>query len=172
MKILIIYATSGGASRMCAEILRDKFSSDAFEVTLCDIHDNPPPPDGFDVAVIGGSIRMGKINKKLKHYLKTHVDTLNKLHTALFLCCGYTENFDDYVSLNFPKSIIPTLGIHCFGGELKPEKLKGFDKFIVKMVRTSILDEDFESPDPTRSPLPEIVPENIWRLADTIRALL
>ena len=74
--------------------------------------------------------------------------------------------------MNFPKSIIPTLGIHCFGGELKPEKLKGFDKFIVKMVRTSILDEDFESPDPTRSPLPEIVPENIWRLADTIRALL
>ena len=172
MKILIIYATSGGVSRKCAEILRDKFLSDAFEVTLCDIHDTPPPPDGFDVAVIGGSIRMGKINKKLRHYLKTHVSTLNDRHTALFLCCGYTENFDDYVALNFPQSIVPTLGIHCFGGELKPEKLKGFDKFIVKMVRASILDEDFENPDPTRSPLPEIVPENIWRLADNIRALL
>ena len=60
----------------------------------------------YDVAVIGGSIRMGKINKKLKHYLKTHVNTLNKLHTALFLCCGYTENFDDYVSLNFPKGMV------------------------------------------------------------------
>ena len=115
MKILIIYATSGGASRYCAEILRDKFSRNVFEVTLCDIHDNPPSPESFDVAVIGGSIRMGKICKKLKQYLKSHVDTLNKLHTALFLCCGYTDNFDDYVTLNFPKSIIPTLGIHCFG---------------------------------------------------------
>lgn len=172
MKILIIYSTTGGVSRRCAEILCDKFSSSAFEVTLCDINDAPPSPEGFDVAVIGGSIRMGKINKKLKSYLKSHIDTLNKLHTALFLCCGYTENFDDYVTLNFPKHIIPTLGIHCFGGELKPEKLKGFDKFIVKMVRASILDEDFENPDPTKSHLPEIVPENIWRLADTIKALL
>ena len=172
MKVLIIYATSGGVSRRCAEILRDKLAGDAFQVTLCDIHDNPPSPDGFDVAVIGGSIRMGKINKRLKNYLKSHANTLCELQTALFLCCGYTENFDDYVTLNFPKAIIPSLGIHCFGGELKPEKLKGFDKFIVKMVRASILDEDFENPDPTRSPLPEIVPENIWRLADNIRALL
>ncbi len=172
MRILIIYASSGGASKECGEILKSKLTSDAFDITICDIQDNPPSPESFDVAVIGGSIRMGKINKKLKKYLQSNSQTLCKIHTALFLCCGYTENFDDYVAMNFPKTIIPTLGIHCFGGELKPEKYKGFDKFIVKMVRSSILNEDFEHPDPTKSPLPEIVPENIWRLADTIRAKL
>lgn len=172
MRVLVIYATSGGVSRVCAEMLKERLDCDAIRVTLCDIHHTPPSPEGFDVAVIGGSIRMGRINKRLKNYLRTHEATLGKLQTALFLCCGYTENFDDYVALNFPKSIVPSLGIHCFGGELKPEKLHGFDKFIVKMVRASILDEDFESPDPTKSPLPEIVPENIYRLADAIRALL
>ena len=172
MKVLVIYSTSGGVSRTCAEMLKDRLDGGAISVALYDIKDNPPSPEGYDVAVIGGSVRMGRISKRLKNYLRTHEDALGELQTALFLCCGYTENFDDYVALNFPKSIIPSLGIHCFGGELKPEKLRGFDKFVVKMVRSDILNEDFEHPDPTKSPLPEIVPENIWRLADAIRGLL
>ena len=172
MKILIIYATKGGVSKRCAEILCEKLNSDVFDIVLCDIENGAPAPDGFDIAVIGGSIRMGSINKKLKKYLKAHTSALSEIKTALFLCCGYTENFDDYVMLNFPKQLEPSLGIHCFGGELKPEKLKGFDKFVVKMVRASILDEDFEHPYPESCPLPEIVPENIWRLADSIRSFL
>lgn len=172
MKILIIYATKGGVSKRCAEMLCEKLKSNAFDITLCDIETGAPSPEGFDVAVIGGSIRMGSINKKLKKYLKTYTSALLSIDSALFLCCGYTENFDDYVLLNFPRHLVPSLGMHYFGGELKPEKLKGFDKFVVKMVRASILDEDFEHPDPESSPLPEIVPENIWRLADSIRALL
>ena len=172
MKILIIYATRGGVSKRCAEMLCERLNSDVFDITLCDIENGAPSPEGFDVAVIGGSIRMGSINKKLKKYLRTYTSALLNINTALFLCCGYTENFDDYVLLNIPHHLVPTLGMHCFGGELKPEKLKGFDKFVVKMVRTSILDEDFENPDPNSSPLPEIIPENIWRLADSIRALL
>ena len=172
MKILIIYASKGGVSRRCAEMLCESLTSDVFEITLCDIENGAPAPDGFDVAVIGGSIRMGSINKKLKKYIKTHTSALSCIETALFLCCGYTENFDDYILLNFPRHFAPSLGMHCFGGELKPEKLKGFDKFVVKMVRASILDEDFEHPDPDSSPLPEIVPENIWRLADAIKELI
>ena len=172
MKILIIYATKGGVSKACAEMLCEKLNSSVFDITLCDIENGAPSPEDFDVAVIGGSIRMGSINKNLKKYIKTYASALSQISTALFLCCGYTENFDDYVTLNFPKHLFPSLGIHCFGGELKPEKLKGFDKFVVRMVRASILDEDFESPDPNASPLPEIVPENIWRLSDSIKALL
>lgn len=172
MKILIIYATRSGVSKSCAEMLCEKLNSDVFDITLCDIENGAPSPEEFDVAVIGGSIRMGSINKKLKKYIRTYTPSLSKINTALFLCCGYTENFDDYVLLNFSKHFEPSLGIHCFGGELKLEKLTGFDKFVVKMMRASILDEDFEHPDPNASPLPEIVPENIWRLADSIRALL
>ena len=93
------------------------------------------------------------------------------MNTALFMCCGLSENFDDYVALQFPTSVIPSLGIHYFGGELKPEKLKGFDRIAVKMMRSSILGNDFESPDPTVSPLPEILPEAISRLAESIRKI-
>ena len=171
MKVLIVYSTKGGVSRRCAEMLKEKLCG-ATDVKLCDIKDTPPSPEGFDVAVIGGSIRMGCLNKKLKTYLKTYAISLNSINTALFLCCGFSENFDDYVSMQIPKQITPNLGIHYFGGELKPEKLRGLDKLIVRSVRSSLKTEDFESPDPNRSPLPEILPETIFRLSDRIKALL
>ncbi len=171
MKVLIIYATRGGVSRRCAEMLYEKLA-DSTEVTLCNINDGAPAPDGFDTVILGGSIRMSRLNKQLKAYIRTHAETLNQKHCAVFLCCGFAESFDDYVHLQVPKTLIPSLGIHYFGGELKPDKLKGMDKLIVKAVRSSIVEADFESPDPEASPLPEIIPENIWRLADRIRALM
>ena len=171
MKILIIYSTKGGVSKECANILYEKLAG-SFEVSVYDINDTPPSPDGFDIAVIGGSIRFGVLNKKLKAYLKTNAQKLSTMDTALFICCGFTESFEDYASMQFPKQIIPSLGIHFFGGELKPQKLKGIDKWIVKTLRTDMLNDDFEAPDPNKSPLPEIVPENIYRLADRIRELL
>lgn len=171
MKVLIIYSTKGGVSRQCAEMLADKLYS-SMEVSLYDIKNDPPSPEGFDVAVIGGSIRMGRLNKKLKSYIRDNADLLSHMNTAIYLCCGFTESFDDYVTIQIPKSVTASLGIHCFGGELKPEKLRGLDKLIVKMVRSSLKTEDIDFPDENRSPLPEIVPENIYRLADKIHALL
>lgn len=171
MKVLIVYATRHGVSRACAEMLRDKLVS-KMEVCLYDVNDAPPSPEGFDVAVVGGSVRMMRVSKKLKAYLKQYASELSSVNTALFLCCGFPENFDDYVSLIFPKNVNAELGAHCFGGELKPDKLRGLDKFIVKRVRSSMQYRDFDDPDPKASPLPEILPETIERLADRIKALL
>jgi len=171
MKVLVIYSTKTGSSKLCAQMLKERLEN-SFEVSVYDIENTPPAPDLFDIAVIGGSVRMTKISKKLKNYLKEHANTLNKMHTALFLCCGFPENFDDYVAMQFPKTVMPSLGIHCFGGELKPNKLKGVDKLIVKMLRSEITGADFETPEAERQPLPELLPETVRRLADKIRDLL
>ena len=172
MKIIIIYATRSGVSRKCAQMLADRLDSDAMNVELFDIEDAPPSPEEYDVCVIGGSIRMGSLNKKLKKYLKENADALNRIQTALFLCCGFSEQVDDYITLNFPKNIIPSLDIHYFGGEIKPDKVKGMDKLILKAVISNERYNSFDDPDPHTSPLPEIIPENIFRLADRIRGLL
>lgn len=171
MKILIIYSTKGGVSKECANMLYGKLAG-SFEVSVYDINDTPPSPEGFDVAVIGGSVRFGKLNKRLKTYLKMHAQALSRINTALFICCGFTDSFEDYAAMQFPKQLVPSLGVHFFGGELKPQKLKGIDKWIVKTLRADMLNDDFEAPDPDKSPLPEIIPENIYRLADRIRELL
>ena len=54
---------------------------------------------------------------------------------------------------------------------MKPEKLRGIDKLVVKMVRNSIKTKNFENGQLDQIPLPEILPENITRLADSIREL-
>ena len=169
MKILIVYSSVWGVSKQCAQMLADMLC-DKHEVSVFSI-ENAPSPAGFDVAVVGGSVRMGRLNRQLRSYLKNNAEALSGMNTALFMCCGLSENFDDYVALQFPTSVIPSLGIHYFGGELKPEKLKGFDRIAVKMMRSSILGNDFEAPDPSISPLPEILPETISRLAESIRKI-
>ncbi len=171
MKLLITYASHNGVSRRCADMLYERLNS-TFEITLCDINDSPPAPEKFDFAVIGGSIRMGKLNKKLKGYMKAHTEVLCKIPCAVFICCGFSDSFEDYAHFQIPKALTPSLGIHYFGGELKPDKLKGIDKLIVKAIRSEIIETDFECPNPDASALPEILPENIWRLAEKIRHLL
>ena len=172
MKVLIIYASRTGVSERCVRLLAEKLDSDAIKTDIFSVDQELPSPEDYDVCVIGGSVRMGAINKKIKKYLKAHADTLNSMHTAIFLCCGLSESVDDYVTMQIPKYIIPSLDINYFGGEVKPENAKGFDKLVLRAMRSSIKEVDFEAPDLDASPLPEIIPENITRLADRIRELL
>ena len=172
MKILILYASKNGVTKQCAKMLADILNK-RHQVTLCSAKEEKlPSPAGFDVAAIGSSVRMGGINKKIKKYLKENAEGLSKINTAVFLCCGNAESFEEYCALSIPKKLEVRLGKHYFGGELKPEKLKGLDKLIVKMVRGSIKTKNFENSQLDQIALPEIIPENIIRLADSIRDLL
>ena len=167
MKILIVYATKGGASKEAAEMLAQRLNTRA-EVSLFDINDTPPSPDSFDVAVVGGSIRMGKLNKKLKKYIQTYLAELSSMPSAAFICCGLLKEFDDYKVMQLPQKLKCSLGIECFGGHLKPECLKGFDKIAVKMMRESILSQDPDKSDDVRYDLPELMPDTIYALAERI----
>ena len=173
VKILILYATKNGATRECAEMLTEKLEK-KHDVTVVSVReaDTLPSPKDFDVAIIGSSVRMGAINKRIRKYIKANVDALSQMHTAVFLCCGNADNFDEYVALSLPKRLELSLGAHYFGGEMKPEKLHGIDKLIIKMVRSSIHDKNFENSSLDQIPLPELLPENIERLCDAIRDLI
>ena len=171
MKILILYASKNGVTRECSEMLCEILKKHD-EVTLCSVKELPlPSPTDFDVAIVGSNIRMGFMNKRIKKYLKEYKSELSEMNTALFLCCGFANNFEEYCSIEIPKNLNASLGIHYFGGEMKPEKLHGFDKLVVKMVRSSIKTKNFENSQLDQIPLPEILPENITRLADAILEL-
>ena len=170
MTILIVYAPRGGVSRTCAEMLKEKLES-RYAVTCCNVEEGAPAPSDFDVAVVGGSIRMGRLNKALKKYLKTHQKTLAAMPSAAFICCGFPIDANDYIETQLPKSAEFSLGVHCFGGEIKPDKQKGLDKLILKMMRSHIRYMDLEENEKHDYMLPEIIPEHITLLADRIRAL-
>lgn len=170
MKILIIYATKNGVSKKAAERLFDLLSQ-TNEISLYDINNAPPAPDAFDVIVLGGSVRMLKINKRLKKYLKEHIDVISNMPSAFFFCCGIIRDFEDYVATELPPKIQFSLGVECFGGELKPDKVKGLDKIIVRAMRHSILTQDPDLRNSSNLELPEFMPENIDALAERIKRL-
>lgn len=170
MKILIIYATKNGVSKKAAEHLFDLLSQ-TNEISLYDINNAPPAPDAFDVIVLGGSVRMLKINKRLKKYLKEHIDAISNMPSAFFFCCGIIRDFEDYVATELPPKIQFSLGVECFGGELKPDKVKGLDKIIVRTMRQSILTQDPDLRNSSNLELPEFMPENIDALAERIKRL-
>ena len=170
MKILVVYATRGGLSRECAELLAAQLNQQD-EVSLFSV-ENAPAPEGFDVAVVGGSVHFGAWNRKLKKYLKLHKAALSAMPCALFFCCGLALRYEEYAELEVPRGLTPSLGVHYFGGELKPQKRKGLDKLLVFFMRQSILTQDFETPDDTtQHSLPEMLPESVIRVADSIRRL-
>ena len=170
MKILIIYATKNGVAKKAAEKLADELSA-TNEISIYDINDNPPSPETFDVVVLGGSIRMTKLNKKLKAYLKAHLNIISEKHSAFFICCGIIRDFEDYKITELPSKIKFSLGIECFGGELKPDKVHGFDKLLTKIMRQKILTQDSDLAKSSGLELPEFMPENILALAERIKRL-
>lgn len=170
MKILIVYATKGGASLEAAKMLAERMGSFT-EVDLRDISSAPSSLEGYDVAVVGGSIRMNKLDKRLKGYIKEHAKALSQMQSAAFICCGITNDFEDYVTTELPKSVNFSLGAHCFGGQLKPDRAKGFDKAVIFMMRQSILSQDPDKSDADRRELPELFPDTIYALAEKIKQL-
>ena len=112
---------------------------------------------------------MGKLNAKLKKYIKEHQELLPRMTSAIFICCGIAKDFEDYVTMQLPRNIECTLGVHYFGGQLKPDRTHGFfDKMIVKAMRESILMQDPDKSDYYRHELPELMPDTIYALAERI----
>jgi len=167
-KILILYASRGGATKQCAEMLAEKLEN-VHTVSVFDITKQAPSPADYDVVVLASSIRMGQMNKVMKKYIKEHKAALSQIPTAVGLCCGFPRQFEEYIETQLPRDLVCSLGHHLFGGELKPEKIHGLDKLIVKMARTSIQTQDFEQSNADLHDLPELLPENIALLADKIK---
>ncbi|MBQ7384345.1 MAG: hypothetical protein IJV72_06105 [Clostridia bacterium] len=167
MKILIAYTSKHGTTAECARILAERLGV-SNEIDLVDMKKRSADSAGkYDTVIIGSSVRMAKVSKQVKRYIKDNKEALADKQCAVFLCCGFPDEFEEYVDTQFPKDFKPSLGYHCFGGELKPEKVRGLEKLLVKAIRSSITGHDFEDATYTGS-LPEIIPEHIYMLSDKI----
>ena len=109
----------------------------------------------------------------MKKYINENKVILSNMNSAAFICCAIGKDFDDYRVMQLPKDVKFSLGVHYFGGQLKPDRIKGkLDKFIVKAMRESILTQDPDKSDYYRNELPELMPDTIRALANQILNLI
>ena len=170
MKLLIAYSTKNGTTYRCAEMLAERLP-EWVEVDIVDLRTYLPHLAPYDAVVVGGAVRMECLDRRVKRFLRTHRDTLSAMPCAVYICCGFAENYDEYAATQLPRGLECSLGVHHFGGELKADKAKGIEKLLVKMVRESILSRELGNKDTEHLGLPEILPENINLLADRIKKL-
>ena len=167
VKIAIIYTTTGGTTKECGELLMRELSG--HDVTLLDMDANHSIGD-YDVAVIGFPIRMGRMAKRARRYIKEHKDALLSVKAAYYMCCGFIDCAEEYVEKVLPTDLKKrAIDITCLGGSLDPTRFKGFDRVIVKMVRSEILGGGNNGEGRDDMSLPTILDENISQLASLIK---
>ena len=128
-----------------------------------------PSIENYDVVVFGSSVRMAKIDKSLSEYLRKNTDMLMGRRCAYFLCCGFTDCFEDYLSKNIPECLIANAeAVSCFGGSLDKNRAKGFDRMIISAVRSEILGGGQNGQQRDDISLPTIMETNISQFADSI----
>lgn len=133
MKTAIVYSSKYGTTKSCAALLENSLSD---SVTLINIEESPNTTIDlatFDTVIIGGAIHMGKISKKLNQFCQNNLQDLLTKQVAIYLCCGFSEEYANYLQENFPKTLLTkaTITAH-FGGETKLDSMKLLDKLIVK----------------------------------------
>lgn len=136
MKSIIIYSTKYGTAEKAAKILSSKLQG---EVVLKNImKEDILSLDEYDNVILGGSIYVGKIQKKLTEYMKKNSELLLNKRVGLFLCCGETneELAVKQMESAFPAELYKkAICKDSFGSEIYYEKLNFFEKFIMKKVK-------------------------------------
>ena len=113
MKIMIGYATKSGAARECAELLRREFP----EAQVFDLNKDAVNPDDFDVIIIGSGVRIGKLYKPVRKFLKDNHSILLRKKVAYYVCNGEPDTAQEIIDKNFPQDIIASaITIDSFGG--------------------------------------------------------
>ncbi|WP_139904707.1 flavodoxin domain-containing protein [Clostridium thermarum] len=163
MGTLIIYATKYGCTERCAKSLSAKLSG---KVDLLNIKNGQTPDiTKYDKIIIGGSIYAGRIQKSIKDFCINNHSILRNKKLGLFICCGFAENFQQYLTNSFSKELLEAaVSKQCFGGELNLENMKFFDRLVTKMITKAVNKSDTNH----KSLTPMILADNISQLAKAI----
>ena len=171
MKILVAYSSKSGTTRECAEKLVSLLPKDL--VTLANIETDAPSLDEFDIVIVGGHVRMGKMCKPFRKFIADNEALINKKPHAFFICAGLVESTEYYFEKAVPRHLLnSSISNMCFGGDLRVKMQKGLDKIIAKIILSSIKNHNLDEDRDEDKMIPAILPENISRFSDEIRRAL
>jgi menaquinone-dependent protoporphyrinogen oxidase len=84
-KILIIYSTTDGQTKLICEMLQRLIEQNAYQVTLISINDcDNIDLNVFDKIVLGASIRYGKHGPKVVDFINKNLEILDQKPNAFF----------------------------------------------------------------------------------------
>ena len=104
--------------------------------TLVDLRtDALPDLSAFETIIIGGSIHIGRIQKRINEFCMAKKDVLLNKRVGLFLCFLEPHELKDEFALAYPEWLRNHAIAHgFFGGELLFDKMNFFEKVYVRII--------------------------------------
>jgi len=131
---MIIYMSTHGCTESVSVKLAEKLNG---EVILHNLkNDKKPDFSSFDRVIIGGSIHLGQIQRKLKTFCTENLEKLGRKEVGLFICC-MEEGETAYKQLNeaFPEKLHQYSKAEAIlGCEFNLERMSFLEKMIIKKV--------------------------------------
>ena len=170
MRILIAYASKNGSSASCALRLAKGLSG--LDVTMVDLAQATPNAAEFDMVIVGSAVHHHRFPSFVTRFLRDQKDVLLTKKLGLFLLCGIAEEQVYYMEKLFPAALREVaFEVAFFGGSLRYDGLKFWDKFFVWSLRSLIVESDMSEGEYIAS-MPGLLPENVDRMASLARKAL
>jgi menaquinone-dependent protoporphyrinogen oxidase len=142
MKSLIVYCSSHGTTEKAVRFLSESLEGEVLTVDLKKEKDSLAL-ESFNTVIIGGSIHVGNIQRKVKQFIRNNLETLLKKEVGLFLCCmSEGETAIEQFNNAFPQELRKnSAAMGLFGGEFLLSKMNFLEKKVVKKVSGATNDQ-------------------------------
>ena len=135
MNTAVIYSSKYGCTIDCANYIKAGLPAKVTLVNIDTTNSQSIDLEMYDTIILGSSIYIGAISKKMRTFCKERMDLLSRKKVGLFLCCAYPEEAAEYFSKIFPPALLKNaVAVKEFGGEARIEKMNTIDKLIMKAV--------------------------------------
>lgn len=135
MKTLIAFAGNKGCSETIAMKMKEDLGKN---ITLVDLaKEDCPPLKEFHRIIIGGMVKAGQVQKRIKVFCQKNLDELLIKETGLFICSMETDDKARMQLMNaYPEDLINTAkSTAVFTGGYDFNRMNFIEKLIVKKVR-------------------------------------
>ena len=124
MKILVAFATRYGTTGKCASMLGDILKKKGHDVEVVDLKKNRKiDPGDYDIAVVGGSFMMFRMNSIVRRFVNRNLKTLLNMKTGIFMC-GADEKWEEEIKKGFPAGLLDNaIARGYFGYEMLWDKM-------------------------------------------------
>ncbi len=141
-RILVAYASKHGATAEIAERIAGVLRQKGLQIDVATT-EGQTDPGSYSAVVLGVSLYMGRWHKQAVRFLKQHESVLSGKPFWLFLSgpSGEGDPLELLEGRDVPPSLKPLIErinpreTRVFHGSLMPEKLGGFERWIIKKVK-------------------------------------
>jgi menaquinone-dependent protoporphyrinogen oxidase len=135
MSILILYNSKHGAVKEVVSMMKN-ISGEQIDIRELDSHISGSDIEKYDSLIVGGSIHMGKVQKRIIRFCKNYSHFFKEKKSGIFLCTlTDPKEAEHYIEENFPADVIKACqAIGLFGGAIHFEKMNFLEKAMMKKI--------------------------------------